>query len=149
MYELKKTFAFDAAHRLLHHKGLCNNLHGHTYKVEVVIMGDTLRFPDNILIDFQELKESIKSWIDRSWDHAVILNCEDPLAKQISDFTDRVFLMDADPTCEGMSRFLYEHFKDDSLFKDLTLLFVVHETPTSAATFYPTKIEVSTEVRET
>jgi len=32
-----KSVSFDAAHNLPHHKGPCQRLHGHTYKVEIGI----------------------------------------------------------------------------------------------------------------
>jgi 6-pyruvoyltetrahydropterin/6-carboxytetrahydropterin synthase len=47
----------DCAHYLPGHDK-CGSLHGHTYKIEVVIEGEK-KAP--ILIDFSELKKSIKS----------------------------------------------------------------------------------------
>ena len=35
MTTVTKTVKFDAAHILANHKGLCKNLHGHTYRVDV------------------------------------------------------------------------------------------------------------------
>ena len=37
-----KQFSFDASHQLVGHFGKCANLHGHTYKVEVVLTGPKL-----------------------------------------------------------------------------------------------------------
>ena len=34
---LCREFYFDAAHYIPHYKGKCEKLHGHTYKLEVVI----------------------------------------------------------------------------------------------------------------
>lgn len=38
-----KIFTFDAAHQLVGHKGKCSNLHGHTYKLEVVLKGKPMK----------------------------------------------------------------------------------------------------------
>ena len=38
-----KQFSFDASHQLVGHFGKCANLHGHTYKVEVSLAGDTVK----------------------------------------------------------------------------------------------------------
>ena len=35
MLKATKTVRFDAAHILTNHQGLCKNLHGHTYRVDV------------------------------------------------------------------------------------------------------------------
>ena len=37
MLTVTKSIKFDAAHVLTNHQGLCKNLHGHTYRVEVSV----------------------------------------------------------------------------------------------------------------
>ena len=37
MTTVTKTVKFDAAHILTNHQGLCKNLHGHTYRVDVSV----------------------------------------------------------------------------------------------------------------
>ena len=37
MTTVTKTVKFDAAHVLTNHCGLCRNLHGHTYRVDVSV----------------------------------------------------------------------------------------------------------------
>ena len=39
MISITKEFTFDVAHFLPNHKGLCANIHGHTYKLQVAING--------------------------------------------------------------------------------------------------------------
>jgi 6-pyruvoyltetrahydropterin/6-carboxytetrahydropterin synthase len=50
---------FDAAHFLPGYRGKCANLHGHTYKVEVVIEGQVGE--DGMVLDFYRLKELLKA----------------------------------------------------------------------------------------
>jgi hypothetical protein len=42
---LYKEVSFDASHRLLHYRGKCHNLHGHRWKVEIWISGETDEHP--------------------------------------------------------------------------------------------------------
>ncbi len=37
---LKKTFPFEAAHQLKYHDGKCARLHGHSFKLTVVVAGE-------------------------------------------------------------------------------------------------------------
>lgn len=59
MYELKVTSRFAAAHQLREFHGACENLHGHNWKVEVYITGQTLR-KEGLLVDFGEMKQATR-----------------------------------------------------------------------------------------
>lgn len=65
-----KKFKFDAAHNLVSYKGKCENLHGHTYLLVVVIEG----YPDNegMIMDFVELKNIVNEEIISILDHSYI-----------------------------------------------------------------------------
>lgn len=58
MYELKVKGEFSGAHRLRNYKGKCENLHGHNWKVEIVITGEYLD-KTGLLLDFGILKEKL------------------------------------------------------------------------------------------
>jgi 6-pyruvoyltetrahydropterin/6-carboxytetrahydropterin synthase len=85
--EIYKEFAFDSAHFLPFvpdgHK--CKNMHGHTYKLRVVIEGE----PDpklGWLMDFKELKDVVSIVIDQL-DHKLINDVkglENPTAENIT-----------------------------------------------------------------
>jgi 6-pyruvoyltetrahydropterin/6-carboxytetrahydropterin synthase len=53
---------FDAAHSLPGYQGKCANLHGHTYKVEMVITGPIGE--DGFVMDFYKLKEILGTAIN-------------------------------------------------------------------------------------
>ena len=55
MYEVCVEQTFAAAHALRHYKGACENLHGHNFKVQVVIEGDRLD-QAGMLVDFIDVK---------------------------------------------------------------------------------------------
>lgn len=49
---------FDAAHHLNNYEGACKNLHGHTYKIEVWVRGESMHLDKcGILWDFGNLKK--------------------------------------------------------------------------------------------
>ena len=64
MYRLMVTGRFAAAHSLRNFKGRCEALHGHNWKVEVVVRGDQLDQAD-LLMDFGELKKLMNQALDR------------------------------------------------------------------------------------
>jgi 6-pyruvoyltetrahydropterin/6-carboxytetrahydropterin synthase len=67
MFELKVVTYFAAAHQLKMVAKKCENLHGHNWKVEVCVAGETLK-DAGILIDFGELKQNV-SEIMTTLDH--------------------------------------------------------------------------------
>ncbi|MCD6220945.1 6-carboxytetrahydropterin synthase QueD, partial [bacterium] len=67
MYEIKIIDEFSAAHRLKNYKGKCENLHGHNWKVEVVISGEFLD-KTGLLLDFGILKEKL-NFVLKKLDH--------------------------------------------------------------------------------
>jgi 6-pyruvoyltetrahydropterin/6-carboxytetrahydropterin synthase len=58
MYELKVTTHFAAAHQLKLVALKCENLHGHNWKIEVYLKGDTLN-DAGVLMDFGEIKMAV------------------------------------------------------------------------------------------
>ena len=65
-------FSFDAAHYLPGHEGKCQNLHGHTYKLEVTIGRDSLiegGSSDGMVMDFGALKPIVHKLIIDPLDH--------------------------------------------------------------------------------
>lgn len=70
--EICKSYTFDAAHFLPHvgehHK--CKRLHGHTYKIEVVVRGE-VNPNTGFVVDFSEIDRYVKPLIDRL-DHRLL-----------------------------------------------------------------------------
>ena len=56
--KLYVTRNFSAAHHLPNYDGACHNLHGHTWKVEVWILGEVNQ-DTGMLIDFKLIKNVI------------------------------------------------------------------------------------------
>lgn len=80
MPQITRKLEFDAAHRVLGHEGKCAHLHGHRYVAEITVSALGLDTVSRV-IDFSQVKKLVGGWIDRKWDHNIILNSKDPLLK--------------------------------------------------------------------
>ena len=58
MYEIGAAAQFEAAHRLVGDCGPATRLHGHTYRLDVVVRGARLR-DDGTLYDIGQLRELV------------------------------------------------------------------------------------------
>ena len=103
-----KEFNFEIAHALWNYDGPCKNLHGHSYKLFVTVMGSPIEDPHNpkngMVIDFGDLKRIVNEEIVEPLDHAVILNTralEENIAA-VRQMFDKRFVVNYQPTCENM-----------------------------------------------
>lgn len=71
MITVTKVFEFEASHYLPEYEGPCQNLHGHSYKLEVEVSGPPLEkgsYP-SMVCDFKDLKTVVTQRILRVFDH--------------------------------------------------------------------------------
>lgn len=135
MYTDRVELIFDAGHRLLDYEGNCGVPHGHTYKAEIMVSGKTL---DNVgfVLDFTELKNQIKCWIDEQWDHGFLVNDQDEkLLKALNSLhRKKVFVFkNQNPTAEVMAQYLFDHSR--KLYGDLVSGVRIWESPNQYAEF--------------
>lgn len=78
MLTITKKIEFDYGHRVVGHEGKCRFLHGHRGVLDITVTADSLDSIDRI-IDFGVMKSIFKEWVDKHWDHNLILNPKDPL----------------------------------------------------------------------
>ena len=71
MTTVTKTVRFDAAHVLSDDRGLCRNLHGHTYRVDVSVSRPD-GAPGDMVVDFRDLKAVLAEVICDRFDHAFV-----------------------------------------------------------------------------
>lgn len=64
-----KGLSFEAAH-YTPSGGKCEDLHGHTFVVDVEIEGEP--GPDGMVMDFRELKKAVEAVL-ASWDHSLVV----------------------------------------------------------------------------
>jgi 6-pyruvoyltetrahydropterin/6-carboxytetrahydropterin synthase len=95
MYTLMVETKFAAAHQLRGYKGKCENLHGHTWKVQVFVCTNKLN-DIALAMDFTDLKR-IANEIVEPLDHAC-LNSIPPFAE-------------INPSSENISKWVFESLK--------------------------------------
>lgn len=136
---ISKLFTLEMGHALLGHDGQCKNIHGHSYKLFVVIQGTPLNAPghpkDGMVMDFSDLKKIVQDRIISTFDHALVLNAATPeeLKNTLSMHYEKLVCLPFQPTCEN----LLLHFVDQieaCLPKSIQLYRVrLDETATSYA----------------
>ena len=106
---ITKIFSFETGHALYGYDGKCRNVHGHSYKLYVTVIGSPIQDNSNVkfgmVIDFSDLKKIVKEEIVDIFDHATVFNKNTPhveLAKELSDRGHSVLLVDYQPTSEMM-----------------------------------------------
>lgn len=103
-----KFFEFEMAHALWNYDGLCKNIHGHSYKLYITVMGEPISDDQNkkngMVIDFGDLKRIVKSEIVDPFDHSLMIYKNAPHAKllDLKEMYERHHVVDFQPTCENM-----------------------------------------------
>ena len=114
---LTKVFTYAMAHALDNYDGLCKNIHGHNYHLEVTVSGipviDIASPKKGMLIDFSDLKTIINQNIVDVWDHALMLNeaTNPELISLLKRSYERIILVPFQPTTENMLCHLAETIK--------------------------------------
>ena len=106
--------SFDAAHRVMHERVKCFNLHGHTFLYEL-----TFRFEESealgYALDFKEIKRVACAYIDEVFDHCTIINPKDSLVKEcVEKLGTKLYEMtlygpgaDCNPSAESLSKEIF------------------------------------------
>ena len=117
MFRLRVEDHFSAAHQLVNYDGPCENLHGHTFKLQVTIEGETL---DDIgmLVDFHILKKMI-SQIHDEFDHKFLNN-----------------ILSFSPTSEHLAEYVYHTLKPQIPEGVRLVEVTIFESETASATYY-------------
>lgn len=104
-----KIFNFETAHALFGYEGKCKNIHGHSYKLCVTILGQPIiekNHPElGMVLDFGDLKKIVNRTIVDRLDHAILLNENTEhkvLGMHLSKQGHKVIFTDYQPTCENM-----------------------------------------------
>lgn len=134
MYSVTKRLDFCYGHRLINHQGVCRHLHGHNAMVEIDVTAESLDARD-MVVDFADIKNALKTWIDRELDHKMILRRDDPLVEVLRAQGEPVYTMDANPTAERLARLIYETASGFGMHVSAVRLW---ETPGSCASWSPT-----------
>ena len=94
------------AHALYGYDGLCKNIHGHSYRLWVTVIGNILEDESNVkngmVLDFSILKKIVKPEIVDKYDHSLVLNGNSPHANIDLTAFEKVFHLPYQPTSENL-----------------------------------------------
>ena len=108
MTVVTKTVRFDAAHVLTNHAGLCKNLHGHTYRVDVSV-ADGGEGGADMVIDFKDLKRISEEVVCARFDHSFIYSEASEGEREIAAVVERRGMRTV--ALPNMARLFYEELK--------------------------------------
>jgi 6-pyruvoyltetrahydropterin/6-carboxytetrahydropterin synthase len=140
---ITKQFSFETGHALYGYDGKCKNVHGHSYKLSVTVIGTPITEAQNVkfgmVIDFTDLKKIVKEEIVDQFDHATVFNKNTPhveLAHELESRGHHVILVDYQPTSENMVIDFSNRIKN-RLPKNINLFSLkLQETETSFAEWF-------------
>ena len=131
MYKVTKEIRFCYGHRLLRYTGKCRHLHGHNAKVEIELSAKRLD-PRGMVVDFQEITDVIRSWIDERIDHKMLLNRLDPYVPFLKRQREPIVLLSENPTAEVIAQMIFRYAKKKGFPVTEVRLW---ETPSSFASY--------------
>ena len=132
-HRVTRSIDFCYGHRLLQYDGQCRFLHGHNARVEIDIEADSLDHR-GMVIDFSDIRDTVKTWIDDNLDHRLILNRDDPLIPVLNEMHEPHYVIDRNPTAENIAAHIFEMVASEKMPISEVRLW---ETPNSYATYRP------------
>ena len=138
MYQkITRKGTFDAAHRVMHERVKCFNLHGHTFLYELTF---AFKEPEGLgyALDFKEIKRVACAYIDEVFDHCTIVNPKDTvLIDCVNKLGTKLYKMtiggpdaDCNPSAESIAKELfiqiYNLMSNENIWLDSIRLY---ETP--------------------
>lgn len=121
---ISKEFRFEAAHKLPHHDGKCQRLHGHSWIGRVYVKGNKLHetgTKQGMIIDYGDIKKYLKPLLENFLDH-----------HYLNETTGLL-----NPTSEAIAKWIFERLEEQGLPGLYSV--EIRETCTSSAIY--TKIK--------
>ncbi len=103
-----KEFNFEMAHALWNYDGACKNIHGHSYRLFVTIIGSPIKDENNVkfgmVLDFKDLKAMVNKNVVNILDHSLVVykKAEGESLQSVKKMYDKVYVFDFQPTCENL-----------------------------------------------
>ena len=120
MYDLSITTNFSSAHFLRGYQGPCENLHGHTWKLEITIGSKELN-SIGLVVDFRKIKDQLNQFISYL-DHVSI--------------NELPFFQEVNPSTENLAKYIYDEFSKQCQPYQLKKV-RVWESDACSVTYYP------------
>jgi len=94
------------SHLLRTHQGACKNIHGHSYRLFVTLLG-TPNTEENspelgMVMDFGNLKRLIHKSIIEVYDHALVVSEKAYHDSFLENYNGKIIIKNFEPTCENL-----------------------------------------------
>lgn len=120
MYKVKIISRFSAAHSLRNYKGKCEALHGHNWRVEILVSSPKLN-SSGMVMDFSDLKK-LTSGVFGELDHCHLNELD--------------YFKAQNPSSEEIAKYIFDELKDEITAKGCKLEEIkVWETEASCASY--------------
>lgn len=136
--KITKIFTFDASHMLDGHDGKCQNLHGHTYRLEITVADGLIQggAKDGMVMDFTDFKAIVQRELLDGFDHAFLYDGsnerETQIATLLAGWNMKTMRLNGRTTAENMSMIMFGRLKQAGLKVCSVKLW---ETPSSCAEY--------------
>ena len=132
-YKVTRVIDFSYGHRLMDYDGECRHLHGHNGRAEIDIESGSLD-ERGMVVDFADVRDRVKDWIDANLDHRMILRSDDPLLPVLEELGEAHYVFELNPTAENIAKHIYEMTSSTEVpISEIRLW----ETTNSFATYLP------------
>ncbi len=121
--KLTKAFSLDIRHALYKYDGEPKDTYGPSVQLQITVSGYPLVEPnhpkDGMVVDFIDLKNTIKEIIITPFNHAVILNekSHSGLKAHLKGIHEKIIEVPFQPTCENILLYFVELLQDT--FKEM------------------------------
>jgi len=145
---IRRFVETDTGHRVPNHKSKCRHMHGHRYRFEAEIEGDTVQesgvSEEGMLMDFSDVSDILMKYVHDVVDHAFIVfegDLDARRACQAMGEGHRTVIVPFIPTAENLAKWAFEQVQPhiSTAYGNRLRLVAMHvrETPKSTASWIP------------
>lgn len=136
---LTKEFRFEMSHILEGYDGLCKNLHGHSYRLFVTVIGEPINDPSNpkdgMVMDFGDLKRIVGTKVVSVFDHALVIPSSEKL-EVLKQINEKTVVVPFQPTCENLLPYIANEIMNELPQRVKLYQLKLYETANSFAEWY-------------
>ncbi|MEZ8009210.1 MAG: 6-carboxytetrahydropterin synthase [Candidatus Poseidoniaceae archaeon] len=145
---IRRFVETDTGHRVPNHKSKCRHMHGHRYRFEAEIEGDTVQetgvSEEGMLMDFSDVSAILMEHVHDIVDHAFVVYEGDLEARKACEAMGeghRTVVVPFIPTAENLAKWAFEQVQPhiSTAYGNRLKLVAMHvrETPKSTASWIP------------
>lgn len=145
---IRRYVETDTGHRVPNHKSKCRHMHGHRYRFEAEIEGETVQesgvSEEGMLMDFSDVSSILMEYVHDVIDHAfVVYEGDTNVLKAFESMSPehRTVIVPFIPTAENLAKWAFEQVEPHitSTYGNALKLVAMHvrETPKSIASWIP------------